>query len=167
MGLHTRCVSGICAGLVCLGATGEPVLPLPAIPGVLMDEAHLLSIDEARELRKTLEEIQDTTGTTVAVLVVQSTQPEPVEDYVERLAQAWFQKGGLDPEQSVFIVLALKDRQFDILPGLALPQLKAHLIDGRAFQDVVVLLRQERHFDALLRASLNLLELLRKQRARS
>lgn len=131
-----------------------------------MDEAQVLSMDERRELRKTLEEIKDTTGTTVAVLIIRSTRPEPVEDYVERLARAWLRKGGLDPEQSVFVVLALEDRQFDVLPGRALPQVQAELSDGRAFQDVAGLLREGRHFDALERASRNLLELLRKQRTR-
>lgn len=131
-----------------------------------MDEARLLSTDERRELGRTLEQIHNTTGIRVAVLIVRSTRPEPVEDYVERLARAWLRKEGLDPEQSIFVVLALEDRQFDILPGRELPQLKADLASDRAFGDVVVLLKQEWHFDALVTVSRNLLELLRKHRSR-
>jgi uncharacterized protein len=96
--------------------------PLPAPSGFVTDKAEV--IEDAWEARivKLLGELERRTGTTLAVLTVQSTLPVEDEEYARRVMDLWrIGKGGGD--RGALMLVAVQDRRVVILPGPRLRRL--------------------------------------------
>ena len=140
------------------GQTLRPLQPLRA----LNDEVGVLSIDEASTLVRSLEQIFDRTGVRVVMVIAETTEPEPVEDYAQRLAERWERERQLDIYRSVFVVLSLNGRELQLLPGSALSARLPELAAPGMAQGLTPLLRRGRYFEALMKLNGRLLEVIRK-----
>lgn len=104
-----------CAGL----ALAQQPLPVPALSGRVVDTT--ATLDQARRaaLEAQLEAIEKRSGSQVAVLVVPSTGPEPIEAYAIRVAEQW-RLGRADVDDGVLLVVAMDDRRMRIEVGYGL-----------------------------------------------
>lgn len=154
------------AGLLPPAMAEGGLQPLPPLLRTLSDEVGVLTIDEGLELSRSLEEIGDLTGVRVIMVIVRTTAAEAIEDYGERLAERWGRERAIDVTRTIFVVLALDDREMQIMPGRALPPVERALADPEITSDVTLLLRTGQYFEALMRLSARLHAILRKSAPR-
>lgn len=115
----------------------------------LSDEAGALTEGQALQLSKSLLKTFEATGVPVVVAIVTSTAPERLEDYADMLARRLAREHGIEPELTVFVIVAVDDREMQILPGRAL-RLDKQLTDPEMARDLVCVLRERRYFEALM-----------------
>ncbi len=111
---------GVVAALVLLGVLGfgvgaratpdEGLRPLPAVARVV-DEVGLLQPDERRALEGKLAQLETQKGSQWAVVIVATTQPEVIEQYGIRLADAW-KLGRQGVDDGVLLIIATQDHHF-------------------------------------------------------
>ena len=69
-----------------------PALALVAVPqltGRVVDQTGTLSGGDIAQLTQTLADLEKRKGSQIAVLIVPTTQPETIEQYSIRVAEAW------------------------------------------------------------------------------
>jgi uncharacterized protein len=114
--LRQLLVAGIAACSVALCATvsqAQDLLPVPALTGQLIDQTTTLSATEKTALNVTLAGITQQRGSQVVVLVVASTNIEPIADFANRVANTW-KIGRKGVGDGVLIVAAIQDRKVRI-----------------------------------------------------
>jgi uncharacterized membrane protein YgcG len=137
------------AALIAFASSAEELRPLPPVLRAVSDEARVLSDDQGRQLASAVADIAYATGVPVIVVVVDSTRPEPLRGYAERLAGRWRESRGLDPARAVFVIVATKDRALQILPGRALRLAEAlHRDDPTAA--AAALFARDRYYEGLV-----------------
>lgn len=105
----------MCVGL----ALAQPLQPIPELHERVTDVAGALAEGERSALAARLEAIEAESGSQVAVLVVGTTLPEPIEAYAIRVADAW-KLGRKDVDDGVLILVAVDDRRMRIEVGRGL-----------------------------------------------
>jgi uncharacterized protein len=126
--------AGWCAGMGLCTAAQEP-LALPAYAPVV-DPTGMLVEADAAALAGKLRAFEKTYGPQVAVVLLASTKPEPLEDYANRLANTW-KLGREGVGDGVVIVLARDDRQIRIEVSRALEGALPDVVVGRILTEVV------------------------------
>lgn len=150
-----------------VSALAQELRPLPPLLRTLSDEVGALSVEEGRALSRSAEAIFDRTGVRVIIVIAETTRPEEIEDYTERLGQRWKRERHLVPELSVFVVLAVQDREFQVMPGKGLDFVDRELKKPEAYAGLVPLFRERRYFDALMTLNQRLLDMLLRRRNRT
>ncbi len=150
-----------------LVASAQQLRPLPPLLRTLSDEVGVLSGEEGRALSRSAEETFDRTGVRVIVVIAETTKPEEIEDYTERLGQRWKRERHLVPERSIFVVLAVRDREFQVMPGKGLESVDRELKKPEAYAGLAPLFREERYFEALMTVNARLLDLIVKHKNRT
>lgn len=124
-----RVLRAAVAGLLLLGlllalapAWGQQ--KLPALTARVTDLTQTLSAEQVRQLDTELAAIEQRKGAQVVVVMVPSTQPEAIEDYSIRLAEAWkIGRGkvqGKSVDDGVILLVAKADRKVRIEVGYGL-----------------------------------------------
>ncbi|MCP5286626.1 MAG: TPM domain-containing protein [Burkholderiaceae bacterium] len=118
-----------------LPAWAQGVLPVPPLTARVIDQTGTLPADRIAALEQKLAAFEAEAGPQIVVLLVASTAPEDISDYVQRLGDAW-KIGRRDVGDGVLIVVAKDDRRIRIAPAKALegaiPDLAARQIIDRA-----------------------------------
>jgi uncharacterized protein len=91
----------------------QDLLPVPALTGQLIDQTATLSAAEKTALNVTLAGIAQQRGSQVVVLIVATTNIEPIADYANRVANTW-KIGRKGVGDGVLIVAAIQDRKVRI-----------------------------------------------------
>lgn len=143
-------------------AWAEELRPLPPLLHTVSDEVGALSVEQGRALWRSAEDIFDRTGVRVIIVIAESTRPEEIEDYAERLAQRWKRERDLVPERSIFVVISVEDREFQVMPGKELEIVHRGLKNPEAYAGLAAFLRQGRYFEALMAVNERLYRLLRR-----
>jgi uncharacterized protein len=104
---------------------------VPALTGRVVDTAQILSAGEAGSIDTQLARIEKERGSQIVVLLVNTTAPEDISSYANRVTNAW-KIGRRDVGDGVLIVIAKEDRKLRIevaksLEG-AIPDLAAKQI---------------------------------------
>lgn len=107
--------------------------PVPTLNSPVMDTADLLTPQEEQALIETLRNFEAEKGAQIVVLTVPTTQPETIEQYSIRVAEAW-KIGRAKIDDGAILVVAANDRALRIEVGYglegALTDLTAkHIID--------------------------------------
>ena len=152
----------ICAGLFIATGWAQELRPLPPHKRILSDEIHALSDAEGVELSRSLQEVVDSTGILVVMVIAETTRPEPIRDYAERLALQWAHERTIEPGRSVFVIVAVSDREMRVLPGRDL-RWGAELSESDVTQDLGPLFRERRYFEALTKLTARLRARITKQ----
>ncbi len=117
----------------------QSVFALQAIPPLsspVTDLTQTLSPQAQSALAQKLTQFSQQTGSQIAVLIVDSTQPEDIAQYSIRLAEAW--KIGRDKQDDGVIVLVAKgDRKMRIEVGYGLEGVIPDLIAKRIIDEVI------------------------------
>lgn len=112
-------------------AIADELREVPLLEARLSDLTGTLTSSDRDALEAELAALERETGSQAAVLLVDSTRPEAIEQYAIRVADAWqLGRGGID--DGVLIVVALEDRRMRIEVGYglegALPDARANRI---------------------------------------
>ena len=147
-----------------LCVSAQQLRPLPPLLRTLSDEVGVLSVDEGRALSRSAEKTFERTGVRVIVVIAETTKPEEIEDYTERLGQRWKRERHLVPERSIFVVLSVRDREFQVMPGKGLESVDRALKKREAYTGLAPLFREGRYFEALVTVNRRLLEMILAER---
>jgi uncharacterized protein len=93
--------------------------PVPRLTGRVVDTTSTLSSPERAALEQKLAALEQRKGSQIAVLIVSSTQPEAIEQYSLRVAEAW-QIGRGKTDDGIVVVVAKDDRKLRIEVGYGL-----------------------------------------------
>lgn len=94
-------------------------VPLPALSARVTDLTGTLSQAQQAELDSASAAIEREKGSQVAILILPTTQPETIEQFGIRLAEAWkIGRGGVD--DGVIVIVAKEDRKMRIEVGYGL-----------------------------------------------
>jgi uncharacterized protein len=112
----------LCAVATLLFASATPAQSLVAVPPLtspVTDTTGTLAADQVAALDAKLRAFEQAKGSQVAVVIVRSTQPETIEQYALRVAEAW-KVGRKGVDDGALLVVAVDDRKLRIEVGYGL-----------------------------------------------
>lgn len=124
--------------LALLAFAGTPALAeLPARPdGPVHDQAGIIPAPEMQALDQRLRAYNQATGRSIIVATVGSLDGLPVEDYAQKLAEAW-DIGGAETEEGVLVLVAPNERQLRIHSGRGVQDRLTDALSGRIIRDTM------------------------------
>ncbi len=162
-------IGGAVAALLVLLAAAAPATAAaaaPAIPflsGRIVDEPHLLSAAATQTIEAELAAFEKQTGDQIAVLIVQTLDGEPVEDYSVRVAQTW-KLGQKGKDNGVLLLISRDDRRMRIEVGYGLEPQLTDIQSHEILDDVIRPRFQQGDFDGGVEKGVEaIIELLRGQ----
>src|ERR1700719_5313075 len=112
-----RCV--FLALVLCWAIAALADVAVPPLTGRVVDQTGTLSSSDIASLDQTLRSFEARKGTQIAVLIVPTTQPETIEQYSIRVAEAW-KIGRKKIDDGAVLVVAKDDRKLRIEVGYGL-----------------------------------------------
>lgn len=100
-------------------ARAQDLQPVPPLQAHINDLSRTLAASEAAQLEQQLAGFEAQHGTQIAVLLVNSTAPEDIADYSQRVAESW-KLGRARVGDGLLLVVAVQDRRVRIAPYKAL-----------------------------------------------
>jgi uncharacterized protein len=104
---------------LCWGFAAAAELAVPPLSGRVVDRTATLSSSDMAELHQTLKDFEARKGSQIAVLIVPTTEGEPIEQYSIRVAEAW-KIGRKKIDDGAILVVAKIDRKLRIEVGYGL-----------------------------------------------
>ena len=101
--------------LPCWAADATGLQVVPALRAHVMDETGTLSAADTASLEQQLAGFERERGAQIVVLMVNTTAPEDIADYSQRVAEAW-KLGRAGVGDGLLLVAALQDRRVRIAP---------------------------------------------------
>ena len=92
---------------------------VPQLTGRVVDQTATLSSDDIAALTQTLQSLETRKGSQIAVLIVPTTEPETIEQFSIRVAEAW-KIGRKKIDDGALLVIAKNDRHLRIEVGYGL-----------------------------------------------
>lgn len=111
-------------------------LEVPPLQGHINDLAGVLPAQVRQDLEARLTAYEQNTGHQLAVLVVDSLDGDPVEDFTLRVVEAW-KLGRKDRDDGVLLLVAVKDRKIRIEVGYGLEGDLPDALSGRIIREVM------------------------------
>ena len=124
---------------------------IPEPRGFINDFANVINPDSETHLRRLIEELRQKTGSEIAVITLQTTQPLNDFDYAMAVAEKW-KPGAAGKDNGVVFLIATKDRKTRIVTGYGI---EGALPDGLVgeIQDRLVIPRfRQGDYDGGIRA---------------
>ncbi len=100
-------------------ARAQDLQPVPVLQAHINDLSRTLASSDAAQLEQQLADFERQHGTQIAVLLVNTTAPEDIADYTQRVAEAW-KLGRARVGDGLLLVVAVQDRRVRIAPYKAL-----------------------------------------------
>ena len=127
----------------------DALKPVPALSARVTDLTSTLSAAERASLESKLAAFEQATGAQMAVLLVPTTLPEPVEAYAIRVADAW-KIGRKGRDDGVLLVVAKDDRRLRLEVGYGLEGAIPDAVAKRIVaEDVAPRFREGRYADGI------------------
>ncbi|MEM6642349.1 MAG: YgcG family protein [Bacteroidota bacterium] len=105
--------------LLAVTASAQDFSTIPELKKRITDELGLLSADQQRSISAQLTALESRKGSQVAVLIIDSTEPETIEQYSIRVVDKW-KLGRKDVDDGVLLLVAKGDRNVRIEVGYGL-----------------------------------------------
>ncbi|MET0204801.1 MAG: YgcG family protein, partial [Casimicrobiaceae bacterium] len=123
----------------------DGLAPIPPLRARVTDLTNTLSASEQQALEQKLAAYERDTGNQLAVLMVPSTQPEPIETYSIRVAEAW-KIGRKGQDNGALLLIAKNDRKLRLEVGYGLEGVLTDLTARRIIaENVAPLFRQNQY----------------------
>jgi len=127
----------VAAGVLLAGlASARAEVAVPPLRAHVTDLTGTLSARELRDLDSRLAGFERGKGSQVAVLMLPSTQPETIEEYSIRVADAW-KIGRARVDDGVILVVAKNDRKLRVEVGRGLEGAIPDAVAKRVVSDVI------------------------------
>ncbi|MFN3629782.1 MAG: TPM domain-containing protein [Casimicrobiaceae bacterium] len=148
----------VCAWAYAQDASRDGLAPIPPLASRVTDTANLLPPGDRAALEGRLAAFEQKTGGQLAVLIVPTAQPETIEQYALRVAEAW-KIGRAGQDNGIVIILAMQERKVRIEVGRgwegALPDVEAK----RIIREVMAPFFKQNQFAQGLSAAVDKIEL--------
>src|SRR5260370_10705613 len=115
----TAARASLVALLVCWAFAAFADVAVPPLSGRVVDQTGTLSSDDIAALTQTLKDLETRKGSQIAVLIVPTTEPESIEQFSIRVAEAW-KIGRKKIDDGALLVIAKNDRHLRIEVGYGL-----------------------------------------------
>lgn len=132
-------------------AASSALQPVPKLESRVTDLTGTLTAGERNELEQKLAAFESRKGAQIAVLLVGTTQPEAIEQYSLRVAEAW-KLGRARPDDGALLLLAKDDRELRIEVGYGLEGALTDATSNRIIEDTMVPLLRQGNFAAAINA---------------
>jgi len=127
----------VAAGVLLAGfATARAEVAVPPLKAHVTDLTATLSGPQIQELESRLAGFERGKGSQIAVLMLPSTQPETIEEYSIRVADAW-KIGRARVDDGVILIVAKNDRKLRIEVGRGLEGAIPDAVAKRVVSDVI------------------------------
>ena len=109
---------------------------VPPLTGRVVDLTNTLRADDLAALTEKLESFEDRKGSQITVLIVPTTQPETIEQYSIRVAEAW-KIGRKKADDGAILLIAKNDRRLRIEVGYGLEGALTDLTSRRIIDEEI------------------------------
>ena len=110
---------------------------VPPLSGRLVDQTGTLSAFDAAALTQRLKDLETRKGSQVAVLIVPTTQPETIEQFSIRVAEAW-KIGRKKIDDGALLIVAKDDHKLRIEVGYGLEGALTDVTSRRIIDEIIV-----------------------------
>lgn len=117
-------------------AIAQTPLPVPPLTARVTDQTQTLSADTVAQLDGKLRSFEERKGVQLAVLVVRTTLPEPIEQYALRVAEQW-KLGRQRVDDGALLVVAKDDRAIRIEVGYGVEGTLSDLVARRIIDEQI------------------------------
>jgi uncharacterized protein len=128
--------ASLLALLLCWAFAAFADVAVPPLTGRVVDKTGTLSSSDVASLDQTLKNFEARKGSQVAVLIVPTTQPETIEQYSLRVAEAW-KIGRKKIDDGAILVVAKDDRKLRIEVGYGLEGALTDVTAKRIIDEVI------------------------------
>lgn len=135
-------------------AHAQQLLPVPELTGRVNDNAAMLSAQQRQQLEAVLADYEQQTGNQIAILTVDKTEPEAIEQYGIRVVEAW-QLGRKGIDDGVLLLVAKDNprslRRLRIEAGRGVQGVLTDAQSKRILEDVIAPhFRQGEFYDGMV-----------------
>lgn len=109
----------ILAFMMCWASLAAADVAVPSLTGRVVDQTGTLTSADIAALTNTLKDLETRKGSQIAVLIVPTTEPESIEQFSIRVAEAW-KIGRKKIDDGALVVIAKNDRHLRIEVGYGL-----------------------------------------------
>lgn len=140
--------------LACVSTLAMAQQPVPKLAALVTDQAGMLDAGQRQKLEAVLTDYQTRTGSQIAVLTVNTTEPEQIEQYSIRVADAW--KLGRKGIDDGVLILVAKDnpaalRRLRIEAGRGVQGVLTDAKSKQILQDVIApYFRNQQFYEGLV-----------------
>ena len=127
----------VLALLLCSALCALAEVAVPPLTGRIVDRTGTLSPDEIARQSQRLKDLETRKGSQIAVLIVPTTQPETIEQYSIRVAEAW-KIGRRKIDDGALMVVAKNDHKLRIEVGYGLEGALTDVTARRIIDEVIV-----------------------------
>lgn len=111
-------------------------VPVPTLTGRVVDQTGTLSASDQAALTSTLAAFEQRKGSQVAVLIVPTTEPESIEQFSIRVAEAW-KIGRKKVDDGAILLVAKNDRKLRIEVGYGLEGALTDVTTKRIIDEII------------------------------
>ena len=122
--------------LMCWAFAALADVAVPPLTGRVVDQTATLSSGDIAALTQTLKDLETRKGSQIAVLIVPTTEPETIEQYSIRVADAW-KIGRKKIDDGALMVIAKNDRHLRIEVGYGLEGALTDVTTKRIIDEVI------------------------------
>jgi uncharacterized protein len=126
----------VLALLMCWAVAAFADVPVPPLTGRVVDQTGTLSSGDIASLTQTLKNLELRKGSQVAVLIVPTTQPETIEQFSIRVAEAW-KIGRKKIDDGALLVVAKDDRRLRIEVGYGVEGALTDVTTKRIIDEII------------------------------
>jgi uncharacterized protein len=128
--------ASLVALMLCWAFAAMADVAVPPLTGRVVDKTATLSSNDIASLDQTLKDFEAKKGSQIAVLIVPTTQPETIEQYSLRVAEAW-KIGRKKIDDGAILVVAKDDRKLRIEVGYGLEGALTDVTARRIIDEVI------------------------------
>jgi uncharacterized protein len=128
--------ASLVALMLCWAFAAMADVAVPPLTGRVVDKTATLSSSDIASLDQTLKDFEAQKGSQIAVLIVPTTQPETIEQYSLRVAEAW-KIGRKKIDDGAILVVAKDDRKLRIEVGYGLEGALTDVTAKRIIEEVI------------------------------
>src|ERR1700727_3425970 len=129
--------ASILALLLCWAFAAFADVAVPPLTGRVVDQTGTVSADDVATLTQTLKGLELRKGSQVVVLIVPTTQPETIEQFSIRVAEAW-KIGRKKIDDGALLVVAKNDHKLRIEVGYGLEGALPDVTARRIIDEIIV-----------------------------
>ena len=123
--------------LLCWPLAATAQVAVPPLSGRVVDQTATLSAGDIDALTQRLKDLETRKGSQVAVLIVPTTQPESIEQFAIRVAEAW-KIGRKKVDDGALLVVAKNDHRLRIESGYGLEGALTDITSRRIIDEIIV-----------------------------
>jgi uncharacterized protein len=124
------------AALLCWAGAAAADVAVPPLTGRVVDQTGTLGASDIASLNARLKDLEQRKGSQVAVLIVPTTEPETIEQFSIRVAEAW-KIGRKKIDDGALLVIAKNDHKLRIEVGYGLEGSLTDVTSRRIIDEVI------------------------------